>query len=226
MLRLIRYLLIVVILCLGGLWGAAWLWREPDESVADAFVRRVAGFAGPQGTSAPPAPGTVAMPPGVKLGGAFSLVDNTGKNVTEKDFAGRWLVVYFGYSFCPDVCPTELGNIAAAMDELGPQSEKITPVFISVDPERDRPANLNEYVALFHPRLVGLTGSIEQVTEVARRYRVYFRKETRTDNADYLMDHSSFIYLVGPDGMVKTVLRPQSSPETIAGAVRAQLRNL
>lgn len=225
MLRFIRFLSAIVILCLGALWGAAWLWRGEGESVTDAFVRRIAGFSGPEGSVAPTA-GAVAMPPGVTLGGPFTMTDSKGRTVSEKDFAGRWLVMYFGYTFCPDVCPTELGNIAAAMDELGPVAERVTPVFVSIDPERDKPAHLSDYVDLFHPRMVGLTGSIEQVTEMARRYRVFFRKETRTDAADYLMDHSSFIYIVGPDGKVRTVLKPQSAPATIAGALRNQLRNL
>jgi protein SCO1/2 len=143
--------------------------------------------------------------------------------VTEKDYAGRWMLVYFGYTFCPDVCPTELGTMAAALDAMGTAGEKVVPVFISVDAQRDTPAHLKDYVSGFHPRLQGLTGTPEQVAEVARRYRVYYAKVQRPDMTDYLMDHSSFIYLVGPDSRVRALFRPEMRPEDMAAAISAQL---
>ncbi|MFC7540497.1 SCO family protein [Siccirubricoccus deserti] len=143
--------------------------------------------------------GGVSLPQGMALGGAFTLVDQTGRTVTERDYAGRWMLIYFGYSFCPDVCPTELGVMTTAIDQLGPVGEQVVPVFITVDPQRDTPAHLADYVSRFHPRLQGLTGTPEQVAEAARRYRVYFSKVQRPDMTDYLMDHSSFVFLVGPD---------------------------
>jgi cytochrome oxidase Cu insertion factor (SCO1/SenC/PrrC family) len=132
-------------------------------------------------------------------------------------------LVYFGYSFCPDVCPTELGTMAAALDALGAASERVVPLFISVDPQRDTPELLADYVSRFHPRMQGLTGTPEQVAEIARRYRVYYARAQRPDMTDYLMDHSSFIYLVGPDGRVRTLFRPEMRPEDIATAIGTQL---
>ena len=138
----------------------------------------------------------------VPIGGSFTLTDQDGRTVTDADYRGKYLLVYFGYTYCPDVCPTELGAMARAVDLLGVQGEKVQPLLISVDPERDTVAHLKEYVPLFHPRLVGLTGTPEQVKAVAKAYRVYYAKAPLKDGRpdEYLMDHSSFIYLMGPDG--------------------------
>lgn len=138
----------------------------------------------------------------VPIGGPFTLTDQTGRTVTDADYRGKYLLVYFGYTYCPDVCPTELGAMARAVDLLGVQGDKVQPLFISVDPERDTVAHLKEYVPLFHPRLAGLTGTPEQVKAAARAYRVYYAKAPQKDAGpdEYLMDHSSFIYLMGPDG--------------------------
>lgn len=135
------------------------------------------------------------------VGGPFSLVDHTGKRVTEKDFHGRYMLVQFGFTFCPDVCPSGLQVAAAAIDKLGAKGDRITPVFISLDPERDTPAQLAQYVVSFHPRLVGLTGTPAEVDAAARAWRVYYRK-TRDEksSAPYTIDHSALIYLMGPDG--------------------------
>ncbi|WP_149541178.1 SCO family protein [Siccirubricoccus phaeus] len=221
MLRLIRLLAVLLILLLGGVWALAWVTRGPEESLVDAFTNRVAQLFGGQAPVA--AMGGIALPQGMTLGGGFSLVDQTGRAVTERDYAGRWMLLYFGYSYCPDVCPTELGAMAAALDQLGPLAEQVVPVLISVDPERDTPEHLADYVSRFHPRLQGLTGTAEQVAEVARRYRVYYAKVRRPDMTDYLMDHSSFVYLVGPDARVRSLFRPDTSPEAMAAAVQAQL---
>ncbi|AWU93212.1 SCO family protein [Azospirillum ramasamyi] len=138
----------------------------------------------------------------VPIGGPFTLTDNHGRTVTDADFRGKYMLIYFGYTYCPDVCPTELGVMTQVVDQLGPKAERIQPVFITVDPDRDTVAHINDYVGLFHPRLVGLTGTEEQVREAARAYRVYYAKAPMKDGKpeDYLMDHSSFIYLMGPDG--------------------------
>lgn len=222
MLIAIRIFALMLILLLGGVWTAAWLGRGPDEGMADSFLRRIGGFVGLNTPEAPSA-GGVQLPQGLALGGPFSLVDQTGRSVTEADFAGRTLLVYFGFTYCPDVCPTELGIIAAAIDELGEQGAQVTPVLISIDPERDTPEALADYVSRFHPRMVGLTGTPAQVAAAARAYRVFYAKVERPDMSAYLMDHSSFIYLVGPDGKVRTLFRPESSPEAIAQSVRAHL---
>jgi protein SCO1/2 len=135
------------------------------------------------------------------VGGPFSLVNQDGKRVTEKDFLGKYMLVFFGYTYCPDVCPTELQVMTAALDAMGPEAEKIQPVFVSVDPQRDTPEVLKAYVENFGPRLVGLTGSADEIASVAKAYRVYYAKSGDKDSADaYLMDHSSIVYLMGPDG--------------------------
>jgi cytochrome oxidase Cu insertion factor (SCO1/SenC/PrrC family) len=135
------------------------------------------------------------------VGGPFTMVNHLGQTVTEKDFAGKYMLLFFGFTFCPDVCPTELQVIAAALDALGPKAARITPIFVSIDPERDTPPVLAEYVASFDSRLVGLTGSAAQVAKMAQTFRVFYNKVDNPKRpADYQMDHSSIVYLMGPDG--------------------------
>ncbi len=223
MLRIIRFIAVALVVLLGGVWAVAWLDRAPGEAASDAFLRRLASFVGAEMPA--PAAGGVQLPQGLALGGPFTLTDQSGHAVTDRDFAGRYLLLYFGYTYCPDVCPTELGTIAAAMDAMGPAAERVTPVFVTVDPERDTPEQLADYVSRFHPRMVGLTGTPEQVAAAARSYRVFFQKVRPQGMGDYLMDHSSFIYLVGPDGRVRQLFRPGAAPEAIAAAVIAQQRS-
>jgi len=167
-------------------------------------------------------PGTTAMP---AIGGPFSLVDQDGRPVTDKDFLGRYLLIYFGYTYCPDVCPTVLTEMAQAIDSLGPLGEKVTPVFITIDPERDRPEHLKEYIKYFHPRMVGLTGTVEQVAAAAKAYRVYFSKVavSKTDPLDYSMDHTSIIYLMGPDGAFKAHFTHGTGAEAMAKRIKELL---
>ena len=136
------------------------------------------------------------------VGGAFTLIDQDGKTRTNADFAGKLTLVYFGYTFCPDVCPTGLQRLAEGLDVLTEaERAEVVPLFVTIDPARDTSAVLKEYVAQFHPALIGLTGTAEQVAIAAKAYRVYYRKSDQTkDQADYLMDHSSIIYLMGADG--------------------------
>ncbi len=224
MLIAIRVFALMLILLLGGIWTAAWLGRAPGEGVSDAFLRRIGSFVGADMPA--PSAGGVQLPQGLALGGPFSLVDQTGRAVTEADFAGRMMLVYFGFTYCPDVCPTELGIMAAAIDELGELGAQVTPVLITIDPERDTPEALADYVSRFHPRMVGLTGTPAQIAAAARAYRVFYAKVQRPEMSAYLMDHSSFIYLVGPDGKVRTLFRPESAPDAIAQSVRAHLRGI
>jgi protein SCO1/2 len=148
----------------------------------------------------------MAYPPGRQptatgtalVGGAFSLVDHTGARVTDATFRGKYMLIFFGFTYCPDICPTELQVISAALDELGPKGAAIQPIFITVDPERDSPETMKAYVANFHPRMVGLTGSMEEIANVAKAYRVYFKKSGEGDA--YLMDHSSIVYLMDKEG--------------------------
>ena len=141
------------------------------------------------------------LPEPPTVGGPFSLTDHNGRAVTDADFRGKYMLVFFGYTYCPDVCPTELQVMTYAVDSMGSKGERINPIFISIDPERDTPEILRAYVENFSPRLLGLTGSPEQIAAVAKAYRAYYKKSGNTDTSDYLMDHSSIIYLMGPDGL-------------------------
>jgi cytochrome oxidase Cu insertion factor (SCO1/SenC/PrrC family) len=157
------------------------------------------------------------------IGGSFTLTDHHGTRVTEQDFAGRFMLIYFGYTFCPDICPTSLTVMAAAVDELPKeQAEQVVPVFITVDPARDTVEQLAAYAPLFHPRLVALTGSEEEVREAARAYRVYYQVPDEEGDA-YLVDHSSFVYLMGPDGSYRTHFGIDASPEAMAEAIGKEI---
>lgn len=156
------------------------------------------------------------------IGGPFSLTDHEGRTRTERDFKGRYMLIYFGYTFCPDVCPTALQGMTVALDQLEPSSQKrIAPIFITIDPERDTPEQLASYVENFYPGMVGLTGTPEQIAATARAYRVYFGRSKDTESSsDYLMDHSSIVFLMDPDGGYLThfthATPPQKMAETIA----------
>ncbi|WOG96038.1 hypothetical protein DCAR_0415368 [Daucus carota subsp. sativus] len=133
------------------------------------------------------------------IGGPFNLVNHDGKSVTEKDFLGKWTIVYFGFTHCPDICPDELQKLAAAIDKIKKKvGLEIVPLFISVDPERDNVEQVREYVKEFHPNLIGLTGSPDEVKKAARAYRVYYMK-TEEEDSDYLVDHSIIMYLMDPN---------------------------
>ena len=135
------------------------------------------------------------------VGGPFALTDQDGKRVTDKDFRGRYTLVFFGFTMCPDVCPSALQVMAAALEKLGAKGQQLTPVFMTVDPERDTPAQLAGYVKSFHPRLVGLTGTPAEIETVTKAYRVYVKKvPDPKSSAGYTFDHSAIIYLMGPDG--------------------------
>jgi protein SCO1 len=158
-------------------------------------------------------------PIGSPLGG---LTDHTGARRPEADFLGRLTLLYFGYTHCADVCPTDLQAIAAAADLLG-GDEPVRMLFVTLDPERDTAERLAEYVALFHPRLVGLTGSPAEIRRVARDHKVYSRRVEPPDASDYLLDHSAFIYLRGADGRHLGFFPPGTPAERIAAAVRMHL---
>ena len=132
------------------------------------------------------------------VGGPFHLTDHTGRRVTEQDFRGRFMLVFFGFTYCPDVCPTALQVMAAALDKIGAKAEQITPILITVDPERDTPEQLAMYVRSFHPRLIGLTGTPLEIDAVTKAYRVYVRKVPQENG--YTMDHTAIVYLMGKDG--------------------------
>jgi len=136
----------------------------------------------------------------VVIGGPFSLTASDGRRVTDQDFRGRWMLIYFGFTFCPDVCPTELAVMAAALDALGDDAADIQPILITLDQERDTVEVLRDYVAAFHPRLIGLTGTLAEIQAVAGAYRVFFQKTEPDASGDYVVDHSSVVYLMDPAG--------------------------
>jgi protein SCO1/2 len=158
------------------------------------------------------------------VGGPFELTDQTGHRRTDADFRGKLVVLYFGYTYCPDVCPTELQSISLALDKLGAAAEAVQPVFITVDPERDTPARLADFVSSFHPRLIGLTGSLADIKKTAIAYRTFFAKNSTATPGDYSVDHTGFIYLVGKDGRYLGFLPPGVSPDEIADAIRIRLK--
>ena len=157
------------------------------------------------------------------VGGPFELTDQTGHRRTDADFRGKLVVLYFGYTYCPDVCPTELQSITLALDKLGANAEVVQPLFVTVDPERDTPARLAEFISSFHPRLVGLTGSVAEIKKTAIAYRTFFAKNAAAASGEYSVDHTGFIYLIGKDGRYLGFLPPGVSPDEIADAIRARL---
>jgi cytochrome oxidase Cu insertion factor (SCO1/SenC/PrrC family) len=155
------------------------------------------------------------------IGGPFTLVDHTGKTRTEVDFHGKFLLVYFGFTFCPDICPTDLQAISSAIEQLGPEGNAVQPLFITVDPERDTPTHLAQYVPMFHPRLIGLTGDGRQIRAAADAYKVYFEKISV--GADATIDHSSFIYLMDPNGKYLGFFPPSTSAEQFVQIIRQKM---
>jgi len=156
------------------------------------------------------------------IGGPFRLVDQNGKTVTDADLKGKWSLVYFGYTHCPDACPTALNDIAIALDQLGPKREAVRAVFITVDPERDTPEVLKEYVASFDAPILALSGSPEEIARAAKAYRVYYAKHPEP-GGDYSMDHSSVIYVMDPEGRFTASFTHQSTPEEIAERLKKLL---
>ena len=160
---------------------------------------------------------------GASIGGDFTLANSKGEPVRWGDFAGKYRVVYFGYAFCPDICPTDMQRVAQGLKALKAsdpeKAAKIQPIFITIDPERDTPALLKGYVPNFGPTFIGLTGTPEQVAAVARAYRVYYQKVPGKDGGPYLMDHSSIIYLLDRNGRFVTHFTHDAKAEAIAAAV-------
>ena len=178
-LRTVRYILWSAVLLAGLGFGGYELWHRtrPAPMTAEKEIGRAS------------------------IKSDFSLVDHTGKAVKDEDFRGKWLLVFFGYTYCPDVCPTTLNEIAEVMERLGEKAVNVQPLFITIDPERDKPEQMAAYVAAFDPRIVGLTGTPEQVKAAAGAFRVYYAKATDAGASDgYLMDHSTALYLMNPDG--------------------------
>lgn len=154
----------------------------------------------------------------------FELTDHRGEVRRDEDYDGKWMLVFFGFTNCPDVCPLGLATIADAMDRLGAAAGQVQPLFISVDPERDTPEALAEYVAAFHPKVIGLTGPTEKISETAGNFRAYFEKIDDERAPDgYTMGHTSVIYLIDPTGEFVTVYGYNDSPEQIAADLQDRM---
>jgi protein SCO1/2 len=175
------------------------------------------GACGPKAEEAPPLAGA-------SIGGPFTLTDQDGKQVSDKDFDGRYRLVYFGFTYCPDVCPVDLQVIGQGLRQLEKSdpavAAKVQPIFISVDPERDTPPVVKQFVSAFHPRLVGLTGTPEQIAEVARRYGIYYIKEQSEGASGYLVNHSRNAVLFGPKGEPIAIVPHDQGPETVAAELK------
>ena len=179
-------------------------------------------LAGCNGAGTPPAEPPLA---GARIGGPFTLTNQDGKTVHDTDFAGKYRLVYFGYTFCPDVCPTDMQKIGAMMRDLDASdpalSARIVPIFITVDPERDTPAAIKQFVGAFYPRIVGLTGSPAAIAAVAKAYGVTYGKEPpATPGGSYLVNHMTLTYIMGPKGEPIAYLSREMTKEAMADEVR------
>ena len=158
------------------------------------------------------------------VGGPFTLTDGAGRQVTDRDFRGKYLLVYFGYTACPDACPTTLNEIADAMGRLGPDAARVQPIFVTLDPARDTPAVVRDYAAAFGPHIVGLSGTQAQVDQVASEYRIHHAvHRTGPNPGDYTVDHSSVVYLMGPRGRLLAPIRADEAGPAMAADITRHL---
>ncbi len=178
------------------------------------------------GCGTPPA----EAPPlqGATMGGPFTLTDQNGRRVSDTDFAGKYRIVYFGFTYCPDVCPVDLQVVGAGLRQFeqsdSARAARVQPIFISVDPARDTPEAMRAYVANFHPRLIGLTGSEQEVADVARAYGVYFNRGTPNEQGAYLVDHSRIVVLYGPEGEPIAIVPHDQGPAGVAAELARWVR--
>jgi protein SCO1/2 len=156
------------------------------------------------------------------VGGPFTLTDQTGRQQSDAEFRGKLMIVYFGYTYCPDICPTDLMAIAQALDALGPAAKDVQPVFITIDPERDSKV-LADYVSAFHHSLVGLTGSPEEIRNVANAYKAFYVKVQDERSGEYSIDHAGVIYLMGRNGEYLGFMPPQTNPDRLTEVLRKYL---
>jgi cytochrome oxidase Cu insertion factor (SCO1/SenC/PrrC family) len=200
--------LAVMVSFLGGILvgAAAWaLWPQPKDQRSAAELM------------------DVVMWSKEPIGGPFALIDHTGTPRTDADFRGKLLLIYFGFTYCSDACPTDLQAMATAIDRLGPLGAAAQPLFITIDPDKDTPEQLKSYVALFHPRLIGLTGDPKQIRKVTSAYKVYFTKSEPRNRNDPNFDHSGFVFLVDRSGRYLGFFPPGTSADRMVEIVRSQL---
>ena len=152
-----------------------------------------------------------------QIGGPFSLTASDGRTVTDESFRGKWMLIYFGYTSCPDACPTALNDMGVMLDRLGPKAAAVQPIFITVDPKRDTPQALSEYLKSFDPHIVALTGTEEQIAAVAKAFHVYYA--THEAGGDEFVDHSSYFYLIDPQGRFVDLMAGDLSGEGIAARI-------
>lgn len=159
------------------------------------------------------------------IGGPFTLTASNGQKVSDQDFRGKWLLMYFGYAHCPDICPTTLAEISETLTSLGPQATQVQPLFITIDPERDTPEMVGDFINRIDDRIIGLTGTPAQIAVVAKEYHVYYAKDPPSPAAgeDYAMDHTAFVYVMGSDGKYLTLFSPLQgqTPNDMAAKLRA-----
>jgi protein SCO1/2 len=159
------------------------------------------------------------------IGGPFALTASDGTVVSDRNFRGRWMLVYFGYTHCPDICPTTLLAVAKVLEILGSLAPDVHSIFVTVDPERDTPEIMGEFTKAFDSRIVGLTGRLAEVAAVAKQYRVFFKKVATGDGKDYFMEHSSYIFVMGPGGRYVTLFSHEQMefPDVMAVRLRELL---
>lgn len=171
-----------------------------------------------------------AAPPlaGARIGGPFSLIDGHGRTFTDRDLRGHYAIMYFGYTFCPDVCPTDMAAIGAGLKQVGKSdpdiAAKVVPVFVSVDPERDTPAVVGRFASAFHPRAIGLTGSPAAIAAVAKEYGVFYGRGPTSPGGGYLVNHSRVAYLMNPQGKPIAMVEQDAGPARVAAIIRQWVR--
>lgn len=202
----------LAIALLAGIALAGWLviWQSHSEQGRVSELK--------QGAIQTVADSSTIPPNTAKIGGPFTLTSQDGKPVSDKDFPGKYLLVYFGYTSCPDMCPTGLQSMSRALDQLKGDADKVQPLFITVDPARDTAQRLKDYDSSFHPKIIGLTGSAEQIAAVAKEYQVFYQKGDGKD--DYTVDHSSLIYLMDASGNLVTTFDEEVDPKAIVTALQ------
>ncbi len=195
--------------------------RIPLWSIAAAaLVAALVGFVVFQFTQ--PDPQRIDLP---AIGGPFALIDHNGKLVTDEDFDDLFKLIYFGYTYSPNICASTLSAMSEALEILGDDGDRVVPLFITVDPERDSPEHLKMYLEHFHPRFVGLNGSSDAIAQTAKKFHVHFAKVENlgADADDYEIDHTSIVYLMGPDGDFRAHFTDGATPEAIAKRIREHL---